>query len=61
MTEKTLNEPILEDNYPVYIGYYYVVDGKVVISDFNGTAYQLKTSMGAAEIRRCDMVGRDLF
>lgn len=54
-----LNEPILADDYPVYCGYLYVADGKVVSSDIQGTAGRLKAYLKADEIRRCDMVGRD--
>jgi hypothetical protein len=57
MSEK-LNEPILEDNYPVYCGYAYVADGKPVSSPVEGTVKRLKLALKATEIRRCDLVGR---
>lgn len=59
--EKTLNEPVLADDYPVNYGYAYVADGKVVASDIKGTVRDLKRLLNATEIRRCDMGGRDLF
>jgi hypothetical protein len=54
-----LNEPILEDDYPIYADYLYVADGKVIRSDWHGiTARQLRGHLGAKEIRRCDIYGR---
>lgn len=53
-----LNEPILEDDYPVYGDYLYVVDGRVVRSDVFGTVRDLKRSTGGATVRRCDISGR---
>lgn len=53
-----LNEPILADNYPVYWNYAYVADGKVIISDIQGTVKDLKREYKAQEIRRCDIIGR---
>lgn len=53
-----LNEPILPDDYPVYCGYLYVADGKVISSDIQATAGRLKAYLKAGEIRRCDMFGR---
>jgi len=53
-----LKEPILDDDYPVYFGYLYVADGKVISSDIEGTIRHLKANLGAKEIRRCDMAGR---
>ena len=55
-----LDEPILEDDYPVYPGYWYVADGKPVQSHVHGSAAYLKRQLGAAEIRRCDAVARNL-
>jgi hypothetical protein len=63
MTDKTkeLDEPVLADDYKVYGDYLYVADGKVIRSDIFGTVRDLKRDIGAKEIRRCDMAGRDLF
>lgn len=59
MSEAKLNEPILSDDYPVYAGYLYVADGKVIESDWhNTTVGRLKKLVGAQEIRRCDIFGR---
>ena len=54
-----LNEPVLPDDYPVYGDYLYVADGKVIRSDLHGlTVADLKRDVGAKEIRRCDIYGR---
>lgn len=56
---KELNEPILEDDYPIYAGYLYVADGKVIESMHHGiTARQFKAREGISELRRCDIQGR---
>lgn len=60
--EEELNEPFLPDDYPIYAGYFYVVDGKVICSNWHGiTAAQLKARLKANEVRRCDAVRRGLF
>lgn len=57
-----LNEPVLDDDYPVYAGYFYVADGKVIVSDYHDvTVKYLKAKLPANEIRRCDAVKRGLF
>ena len=58
-----LNEPILEDDFPVHWDYVYVVDGKVTTSDIKGTVADLKRDLRlqgkeAKEVRRCDINGR---
>lgn len=61
MTDKpeVLDEPILEDDYPIYGDYLYVADGKVYRSDWHGiTARQLKQREGFKSLRRCDIAGR---
>ena len=58
---KKLNEPILADDYPVYCGYAYVVDGKPISSDIEGTVARLKAYYKAKEVRRCDLGGRGLY
>lgn len=56
-----LNEPVLPDDYPIYGGYAYVVDGRPILSNWHDiTAGELKCLLGAKEIRRCDLVGRNL-
>lgn len=49
------DEPILGDLYPVYIGYFYVADGKVVKSLSTGTVADLKSELGVREIRKCSV------
>lgn len=61
MAEKELNEPVLTDDYPVYAGYAYVVDGQPLSSPIQGTVKRLKVVMKATEIRRCDLAGRNLL
>ena len=57
-----LREPILEDDYPIYAGYCYVADGKVIRSNYHDvTAKWFKAKMGITELRRCDMAGRNMF
>ena len=56
-----LDEPILPDDYPVYTGYAYVADGKVISADIEGTVARLKAVLNAKEIRRCDLSGRNLW
>lgn len=53
-----LNEPVLPDDYPVHWDYLYVADGAVIRSDIQGTVKRLKANLGATEIRRCDIYGR---
>lgn len=54
-----LNEPVLPDDYPVYANYLYVADGKPVMSDWhNITVREFRHHLGAKEIRRCDIYGR---
>lgn len=60
-TDKQLDEPVLEDDYPVYYGYAYIVDGKPISSDTQGTVLDLKLHTGGKEVRRCDIAGRGAF
>lgn len=57
MTNHTIpNEEILEDDYPIYWDYWYVVDGKPARSNWDGiTVKELKIRMKAKEIRRCNI------
>lgn len=52
------DETILDDNYPVYGGYFYVCDGKPITSDIFGTVRELKRDTGASEVRRCSLLKR---
>jgi hypothetical protein len=54
-----LNEPVLDDDYPIYGDYWYVADGKPYYSDWHGiTVAELKKHERFAEVRRCDIAGR---
>jgi hypothetical protein len=62
MNTKPLSEPILPDDYPIYAGYCYVADCRVIVSDWHDiTARQFKNAEGITELRRCDMAGRGLL
>ena len=58
--DRELDERVLEDNYPVYPSYWYVVDGEPKRSEVEGTVRDLKRALGASEIRRCAAVARNL-
>ena len=54
--EKLLSEEtILDDSYPVYIGFVYIADMKFVRSPLTGSILSLKKELGAKEIRRCEL------
>lgn len=52
------NEEVLADDYPVYWGYLYVADGKVVESNIQGTVGRMKREEGYKEVRRCNIYAR---
>lgn len=54
-----MNEHVLLNHYPVYAGYWYVIDGKPKQSPITSTVGELKKHLNAKEIRRCDIVGRN--
>jgi hypothetical protein len=54
------NEIVVPNDYPIYLGYWYLVDGKPKRSHIAGTAWQLKEVLEAKEIRICDAVERNL-
>lgn len=62
--EIKLNERELQDDYPVYMSYLYVCDGKVITSDIKGTVRDLKKDLRsyykleAKVIKNCDIAGR---
>lgn len=60
MNSTELNEPILEDSYPVFAGYWYVMDGMPRQSDVSGDVLRLKIEHNVKEVRRCDSVRRNL-
>lgn len=56
-------ETLLDDEYPVFGDYLYVVDGRVERSDVFGTVRDLRRALirrgkSADEVRRCDIVAR---
>lgn len=56
-----MNEEILEDDYPIYADYWYLVDGVPQRSDWHDiTARDFRRLLGAKEIRRCNAVKRNL-
>lgn len=55
------DEPILEDDYPVFASYWYVADGKPIRSPVQGSVADLKRAIGAKEINRCAAVKRGLI
>lgn len=59
------NEPVLEDAFPMYGGYYYIIDGHIKECDyFNGednrgiSVAEYKRRYNVNEIRRCDLISR---
>lgn len=58
------NEKVLEDDYPVFEGYWYLVDGEPTQSPLKGDVSDLRRALhdskSTAEIRSCDCVGREL-
>jgi len=54
------NETVLADDYPVYPGYAYVMDGVAMASDIRGNVRDLKAKHGYNEIRRCNIVARGI-
>lgn len=64
---KNLNEPILEDNYPIHKGYLYIVNNKVIRSTIEGNVKSLKQALKVheylkvEEVRKCDIGNRNLW
>lgn len=50
------SEIVLEDDYPVYWDYVYIMDGRFQRSNIQGTVADLKRN-GIKEVRRCDLMG----
>jgi hypothetical protein len=57
------DEEILPDNYPIHWDYCYVCDNEVHLSPFGGGSVvrDWKRSDGFKEIRRCNMVARNIL
>jgi len=58
---KDLKERVLPDDYPVYAGYIYVLDGVPRNSWVQGAVRDLRRDTGATEVKSCDLVGRELM
>ena len=52
------NEPVLADDYPMHVGYFYVMDGKVGMCMQSMSVARYKLHEGVNVIRRCDLDGR---
>lgn len=63
MTGETIynTERLLDDDYPIYAGYFYLVNGKVYMADFSCTAGELKKELNTEEIRNCDLAERNML
>lgn len=61
----TLEERELEDDYPINIGYLYVINDKVVRSEIKTTVKDLKRTFKSQfpnlSVKNCDIAGRDLW
>lgn len=51
----------LTDDYPVFTGYLYVVDGEPRNSPIKGNVGDLKRALRADTVTSCDVVGRNLW
>jgi len=63
-TNEHAEERILEDDYPVHFGYWYVVDGLPVQCELFGghaTVFELRIHLNAREIRNCDLRARGML
>ena len=53
------NETILGDDYNIFEGYVYIVDGIFTKSPASGKVNEWKELEGVKEIRRCDLFGHE--
>jgi len=51
MVKPIEGENILQDDYPVHIGYMYLVDEELISSPITGTVRNLKNEYSAKEVR----------
>jgi hypothetical protein len=51
------SETVLPDDYPMYGGYVYIIDGVFQRSNESCPVSEYKRLTGAREIRRCDIFG----
>ena len=59
-----MDEQVLDDDYPVYYGYWYVVDGVPTQCELSGghaTVFELRIALNAREVRRCDLRARGML
>lgn len=54
------SEKLLPDDYPIYPGYYYLVNGRVMRSYVHSTVANVKRMSGAKEVRSCSLVDRNI-
>lgn len=54
------SETVLDDSYPVFCDYLYIVDGRLTRSDVQGTVRDLRRDLKASEVRRFDVSARTL-
>lgn len=57
-------ELLLEDDYPVHFGYWYVVNGEPMQCELFGghaTVFELRINLNAREIRNCDLRARGML
>ena len=50
----------LDDDYPIFCGYWYVADGNPVQSEIQGTAEELRGVLKCERLESFDTVGRGL-
>lgn len=56
------SETILADDYPVFLDYVYLVDGRPRRCPLmKGTVRDLRRALNAQEVRRCDLCARGFF
>ena len=63
--KRPIVERVLEDDYPVHFGYWYVADGTPVQCHLfgppNATVFELRINLNAREIRNCDLRARGML
>jgi hypothetical protein len=59
--EKAMSEHELKDEYPMHMGYLYIVDGEVYRSDNQMSVGRFKQITKATSVKNCDIEARDLW
>lgn len=55
------NERVLEDDYPMYYGYLYVIDDVVTVNEYDEyTVGDYKRRFRVSEVKSCDIIGRNI-